>query len=265
MKYFDSHAHYYDDRFSEAGQTPVFDLLDTLFSDEVLAVVNVGTSPQTARAAIRQAHRYPRMKCALGIHPTDGQGLADIDAALREIERLIVDPASKCVALGEIGLDYHYPDTDRELQRCLFEKQMRLAARLDLPVVIHDRDAHGDVMDMIAAHPNVCGVLHSFSGSAEMARELVRRGWMLSFSGTVTFKNARKVAEACAAVPMDRVLIETDCPYLSPHPLRGTINHSGNLSYTNAAVAALHGIDPDVCARMTAENAMRLFRISDLF
>ena len=170
---------------------------------------------------------------------------------------------NKCVALGEIGLDYHYPDTDRELQLKYFDAQMSLARELDIPVVIHDRDAHGDVMDMIKRHRGVRGVLHSFSGSAEMAEELSRLGYMISFSGTLTFKNARRPREAAAQLAREEVLIETDCPYLAPHPHRGTLNHSGYLSYTNAALAEVWGISEEECARITLENARRFFGINE--
>lgn len=260
MKYFDSHAHYYDERFAEECKEGIRALLDTLFATSVKTIVNVGTSPKTCRAAILQSRSYPNMYTALGIHPTDGQYMADSPIeALKEIEALIADPESKCVAVGEIGLDYHYPDTDKEKQAFLFEEQMKLAERTGLPVVIHDREAHGDIFDMICKYPKVRGILHSYSSSPEMALALVKRGYYISFSGTLTFKNARKVQECAAVVPLDRVLIETDAPYLAPHPLRGTLNHSANLLYTNRMLAEIHGISEEECAHITAENAERIF------
>ena len=259
MKYFDSHAHYYDARFSEECKKGVSELLDALFAENVKAILNVGTSPETCIAAIEQSKKYDRMYTALGIHPTDGQYIASEEDALQKIETLILDPKSKCVAIGEIGLDYHYPDTDKEKQMFFFEKQMRMAERFHLPVVIHDREAHGDVFEMICRHPEVHGVLHSFSGSPEMALDLVKRGYYISFSGTLTFTNAKKVAECAKALPHDRVLIETDAPYLAPHPLRGTLNHSGNLVYTNRKLAELWEISEEDCAQITAQNAERLF------
>lgn len=263
MKYFDSHAHYYDDRFAKETEGGAEQLLDTLFGSSVSYIVNVGTAPETCALAIEQAKRYPRMFTALGIHPTDGQGLADPDAALDALVSMIRDPENKCVCLGEIGLDYHYPDTDCRAQEYLFDAQMRLARELDIPVCIHDRDAHADVLAMLARYPDVRGIMHSYSGSAEMVREVLRYDFLLSFSGTVTFTNAKKTVEACRAVPTDRLLIETDAPYLAPHPLRGTLNHSGNLVYTNRTVAALHGITEEECAAITEENAKRLFQIFD--
>ena len=163
------------------------------------------------------------------------------------------------MALGEIGLDYHYPDTNKAHQAQMLELQLVLAERLAMPVIIHDREAHGDCFDAVCRHPAVSGVFHSYSGSAEMARDLVRRGWYISFSGVVTFKNAPKVREAVAAVPLDRMLIETDAPYLAPHPHRGTRNHSGYLAHTAAAVAQVKGVEVDEVRRITKENAVRLF------
>lgn len=261
MRYFDSHAHYYDARFAEECKEGVDALLTRLFDTTVSGIVNVGTSPDTCRAAVRQAARYPHMYTALGIHPTDGQALSDPDAALFEIGQMLRDPRSKCVAIGEIGLDYHYPDTDKEKQAYFFERQLSLAAEFDLPVVIHDREAHGDVTEAILRHPKTRGVLHSFSGSPEMAKELVRAGYYISFSGTLTFQNARRTVESAAVVPPDRILIETDCPYLAPHPLRGTLNHSGNLAYTCARLAEIRGIEEEQAARLTEENARRFFSL----
>ena len=262
MKYFDSHAHYYDERFESELNEGVDNLIGALLSGSVSYIVNVGTSPTTSRLAIEQAKRYTGMYTAVGIHPSDAQELdIPLDAALSEIEKMIRDPESKCVAIGEIGLDYHYPNTDRELQMRCFEAQMQLAERLSLPVVIHDRESHADVLDMIKKYPLVRGVLHSYSGSAEMAKEVIALGYMISFSGTLTFTNAKKPREVAAVVPTEKVLIETDCPYLAPHPKRGTLNHSGNLEYTNAVLASVWGIAPEECARITEENARRFFGI----
>ena len=259
MRYFDSHAHYYDDRFAEECEESVDSLVDALLSDNISGIVNVGTSPETCVLAIEQARRHAEMYTALGIHPSDTRHLSDIESELGKIEEMILDPESKCVALGEIGLDYHYPETDKEKQAMYFDRQMEMAARLGLPVVIHDRDAHGDVMDIIRRHKGVKGILHSFSGSVEMAEELISLGYMISFSGTVTFTNARRPREVAAKMPRDMVLIETDCPYLAPHPKRGSLNHSGNLNYTCAALASALGISEEECARQTEENARRIF------
>ena len=259
MKYFDSHAHYYDERFESEIAEGVDVLIDALLEDSVSCIVNIGTSPSTSRQAIEQARRHENMYTAIGIHPSDTRFLSDIDAELADIEALILDPQNKCVCLGEIGLDYHYEGTDKEKQMEYFERQMLLAEKLSLPVSIHDREAHADVMEIIRRHPKVKGILHSFSGSAEMALELIKLGYYISFSGTLTFTNARKPREVAAVLPRDKVLIETDCPYLTPHPHRGKTNHSGYLSYTNATLAEIFGISEEECARITDENARRIF------
>ena len=261
MKYFDSHSHYYDERFVEEREGGADPLISALLSGEVSGIINVGTSPETCRAAIEQAEKYDNMYLALGIHPSDTRFLSDMDAELAEIENMIKNQGRKCVCLGEIGLDYHYPDTDKERQHRYFRAQMALAERLGLPVCIHDRDSHADVMAVIREFPNVRGVLHSYSGGVDMARELVELGYMISFSGTLTFTNARRPREVAAMLPHDRILIETDCPYLAPHPLRGTLNHSGNLKYTNATLAEILGITEEECAALTEANAKRFFGI----
>ena len=261
MKYFDSHAHYYDERFSEELTEGVDNLIGTLLSESVSYIINIGTSPETSRAAIEQAKQYDNMYTAVGIHPSDTRFLSDMESELRDIEALVLDKSNKCVCIGEIGLDYHYPDTDKEKQMLYFEAQMRLAERLGMPVCIHDRESHADVMDVIRRYPNVKGVLHSFSGSAEMAEELVKLGWMISFSGTLTFTNAKKPREVAAAIPKEFVMIETDAPYLAPHPKRGTLNHSGNLEYTNGVLASIWGVTPEECAAITENNAKRFFRL----
>ena len=261
MRYFDSHAHYYDERFLEEAEG-ADKILDELFSTSLSYVVNAGTRYETCQAAIEQAKKYPRMYTALGIHPGDIRFIDyGMDKALAELRALILDGESKCVSLGEIGLDYHYPDPDKEIQAEYFRAQMKMAQELDLPVVIHDREAHEDVMNIVREFPCVRGVMHSFSGSAEMARELVSLGYLVSFSGTLTFTNARRPKEACAAIPIENILIETDCPYLAPHPLRGTLNHSGNLVYTNKSLAEIKGISEEEAARITEENAKRFFRL----
>ena len=259
MKYFDSHAHYYDERFSDELQMGVDEFIDTLLTEKVSYIINIGASPETSRLVVAQAKKHENMYSAVGIHPSDTRFLTDIDKDLNEIRELILDKENKVVCLGEIGLDYHYPETDKEKQLLYFERQMQMAEELNIPVCIHDRESHADVMDVIRRHPDVKGVLHSFSGSAEMAEELARLGWMISFSGTLTFTNARKPKEAAARLPRESVMIETDCPYLAPHPKRGTLNHSGNLEYTNAVLAAIKEITPEECALVTENNAKRFF------
>ena len=260
MKYFDSHAHYYDGRFASETEEGADNIIGALLSSSVSAIVNVGTSPEASRMAIEQARKNENMYTAIGIHPYDANFLlSELESDIAEIESLITDKENKCVALGEIGLDYHYEGYDEGVQKAYFEAQMRLAERLSVPVVIHDRDAHGDVMEIIRKYPRVKGVMHSYSGSVEMAEELVKLGYMISFSGTLTFKNARKTPEVAAKLPPERIMIETDAPYLAPHPHRGKINHSGYLEFTNRRLAEILGISEEECALLTDSNARRFF------
>lgn len=268
---FDSHAHYFDRR-STGVEPAVHEILRTeVFSKNVGYVVNVGTNPTNSADAVRIAQDYAGMYAAVGIHPEDAQFLTCTpEAAIAEIETLLADAetrkAKKIVALGEIGLDYHEWQNggfspDKPLQKIYFDGQMELADRLGLPVIIHDRDAHGDCFETVLRYPNVTGVFHCYGGSTEMARELMRRGWYISFAGVVTFQNAERVREVARSIDLDKLLIETDAPYLTPHPFRGKRNHSGYMQYTAEKLAELKGIPTDELIRITAENAARLFGI----
>ena len=272
MTLFDSHAHYFDRRFLTDEEGPAAnELLPQILAPSgiVSHIVNVGTNVQSSVQAVEQASRYEGMFAAVGIHPEDCQMLDGApEQHLRALRDLLGDAASrrakKIVALGEIGLDYYerdYLPVDKARQAWFFDCQMELAAEQDLPVIIHDREAHGDCFETVLRYPTVRGVFHSYSGSVEMARELTRRGWYISFSGVVTFKNARRVAEVAASVPLDRLLVETDAPYLAPHPHRGQRNDSALMRHTVESLAALHGISPEQMAHTTAQNAARLFGI----
>lgn len=256
MILFDSHAHYDDARFEENRAS----LLHEIFTQTpVRYILNAGTNVQTSENALRLADCYDGMYASVGVHPNDAASVADPDAAFDRLEKMLCHP--KAVAIGEIGLDYHYDDTPRDLQMAFFERQMDWAARSGYPVIIHDREAHGDCMEVIRRYPTVHGILHSFSGSAEMVAELVKRGWYISFSGVITFRNAAKILDAVRAVPDDRLLIETDCPYLAPVPMRGKTNHSGYLTYTAEAAAAVRGQTLQELCRITTQNALRIYRI----
>ena len=267
MRIFDTHAHYFDKRFeSEADGADA--ILRRVMPDPVCRIVNVGTNCENAKAAIAQAQAYEGMYAAIGIHPEDCHYIEDVDAALNELYGMLADSElrrrNKILALGEIGLDYHWQDyngipMDKQKQAFFFERQMEMARELKLPVIIHDREAHGDCFETILRYPDVVGVFHSYSGSAEMAKELVRRGWYISFSGTMTFKNAERVREAVLAVPRDRLLIETDAPYLAPHPMRGRLNHSGLLVHSLEALAGLWQTSPEAAAEQTFANAECFF------
>lgn len=263
---FDSHAHYFDRRFAEetAGADAILE--NEVFGRGVGGVINVGTGSQNNRICIEQAAHYPKMYAAIGLHPEDvhygGGTLEDELADLRELLGTVeTRRRDKIVALGEIGLDYHVENPDKARQAAFFEAQLALAEELDLPVIIHDREAHGDCFETVLRYPHVRGVFHSFSGSVELAHELVRRGWYISFSGVLTFKNARKTLEAAQSLPHDRILIETDAPYLAPTPFRGRMNHSGLVCYTAATLADLIGKSYEETVALTAENARTLFGI----
>ena len=258
MKMFDSHAHYYDEKFGGSADG----ILKKLFADNVGTIVNVGTNNENSLVCIAQAKKYENMYDAVGIHPSDCEVCTDIDAEMAKLEELLDNnKENKTVAIGEIGLDFHYDGADRDKQREYFIRQMKIAEKRGMPVIIHDRDAHGSSMDIVDMFPNVKGVFHSFSGSPEMAHELVSKGWYVSFSGVVTFKNAAKTKRSAAAVPLDRIMVETDCPYLAPHPYRGELNHSGLMSLTIEELARIQGISDEEMTLITAENASKLFGI----
>ena len=258
MKFFDTHAHCDDKRFEEEYAGGTDGVITDCLNDNVSHIINIGTNLENSRASVALAEKYENVYASCGIHPSD-VFYDDPDRAIAEIEELLKHP--KAVALGEIGLDYHYEDVPPELQFIYFEKQMRLAEKLGKPVIIHDREAHGDCIEMIKRFPTVKGVFHSFSGSAEMALELVNLGWYISFSGTVTFKNAKKPKEACVVVPADRLLIETDAPYLSPTPHRGELNRPSYVQLTAEEIARLRGVSTEEIMKLTEENAKRLFGI----
>lgn len=258
MNFFDTHAHCDDKRFEEEYDGGTDGVIADCLNDNVSHIINIGTNLENSRVSTELADKFETVYASCGIHPSD-VFYDDPDKAIAEIESLLKHP--KAVALGEIGLDYHYENVPPELQMIYFEKQMRLAEKLDIPVIIHDREAHGDCLEMIKKFPKVKGVFHSFSGSAEMAEELVRLGWYISFSGTVTFKNAKKPKEACAIVPSDRLLIETDAPYLAPTPHRGELNRSSYVQLTAEEIARIRGVELEEIQRITTENAKRLFRI----
>lgn len=270
MGLFDSHAHYYDRRFDDPAQGDNADaVLARLFSPEggIDGIINVGTRLETSRLCIAQAARYERMYAAVGLHPEDCIEMNDPEGELLALREMLCDEQQrkrdKIVAIGEIGLDYYDRGIplNKPLQMRVFEEQMALARALSMPVIVHDRDAHGDCFETVLRYPEVRGVFHSYSGSAEMARELYRRGWYISFSGVVTFKNARRVQEVAATVPLSHLLIETDAPYLAPHPHRGCRNDSGLMHHTAEMLASLHGITSDEVASITAANARKLFDI----
>ncbi len=265
MILFDTHAHYFDVKFNEAGGADAI-LSSEEFRKTVYKVVNVGADPANAYISVDQAKKYDFMYAAVGIHPSDAQDRctkSPEEEIYNAVEALISDESkrkeNKIVAIGEIGFDYYWQPVNKPLQYEYFDKQMALAEKYDMPVIVHNREAHGDTFDMICKHKNVRGIIHSCSMSAEMVREIVKRGWYVSFSGTVTFKNAANVRRACETVPLDRLLIETDAPYLAPVPYRGKVNNSVYMTETAKAVGEIHGLSFEEIAEITRNNAERLF------
>ena len=251
---FDTHAHYDAEQFDGDRD----EVLSALPLSGVGLVVNPGCDLDSSQAAAELAARYGHVYAAVGYHPENCGPYVPGD--LERLRALAGRP--KVVAIGEIGLDYYWEENPpREHQQRVFRDQMALAEELGLPVIVHDRDAHRDSMETVRAFPGVRGVFHCFSGSAEMARELVRLGWMISFTGVLTYKNGRRAAEAAAAVPLDRIMLETDSPYMSPVPCRGTRNDSRHLGYICRRLAEIKGVSEEECARVTAENGRRFFRI----
>lgn len=251
--FFDTHAHYDDEAFNEDREA----LLAAMPENGVGLIVNPGCDLDSSRRAVELSNKYEHVYCAVGFHPEELSKFSE--EAYGEIEKLAMD--KKCVAIGEIGLDYYWDDTHKEEQKELFIRQIELALKLDKPVIIHDREAHGDSMEIITAYPALRGVFHCYSGSAEMAKELLKRGWYLGFDGPLTYKNARKTVETLEICPLDRIVIETDSPYLSPVPMRGKRNDSRNLIYTAAKLAEVKNITPEEAAAITMENGRRLFNI----
>jgi len=256
MIFYDTHAHYDDGRFDSDRET----LLPELYRQGIGLINTIGTDIPSSRASIALAEQYPFIYAVVGGWPGNVGDMTEADLE----EYRAMTQHKKVVAIGEIGLDYYYDDVPRDIQKHWFDRQMALAAELQMPVVVHNRDAHGDSMDMVRKWAGrVTGVFHCFSGSAEMAQELTKLGWYVSFTGVVTFKNARRALEAVAAVPMDRIMIETDAPYLAPVPYRGRRNHSGYVPEVAKKIAEVKGLTLEEVAKITTENGKRFFRIPE--
>jgi len=254
MLLFDTHAHYDADWFDADRH----EILAGLPARSIGLVVNPGCDIPTSRTAVELAERYSYVYAAVGIHPSDCAGTGEAEyEALRELAR-----HEKVVAIGEIGLDYYWEDNPpKEFQQQVLRRQIELALEVDLPVIIHDREAHQDCLNIVKSHPNVNGVYHCYSGSIEDAKTLVKMGWMISFTGVITFKNARRSLEIIEWLPMDRIMVETDAPYLTPEPFRGKRNDSAKVRYMIETIANVKGMDPEEVARITLENGKRFFNI----
>ena len=251
---FDTHAHLDDRAFDEDRIA----LLADLPKQGLALVMNPGCSLESSRNVVKIAADHDYVYAAVGSHPDVAD---EVNEAVIEEYRALCKLNPKVKAIGEIGLDYHYEDIPRQIQLKAFRMQMELARELKLPVIVHERDAHEDGMAVIREFPDVTGVFHCYSGSAEMARQLVERGWYIGFTGVLTFKNARKAVEVAASIPLDRIVLETDCPYMAPEPFRGKRNDPGKLYRMAEKLAEIRGLSVEEVHTITTENGKKLYRI----
>lgn len=251
---FDTHSHYDDDKF-DADRDEV---LSGLSENGVCGVIDCGCDRESSLKAIALSEKYDFVYAAIGVHPHEAQEATQAD--LEVLKALYAK--EKVVAVGEIGLDYHYDFSPRDIQLELFEKQLSLANELSLPVIIHDREAHEDTLNLLKKY-KPCGVVHCFSGSAEMAKEVLKLGMYIGLGGAVTFRNAKKPLEVAAVVPAERLLLETDCPYMAPVPLRGSRCDSSMIAYTAEKLAEVRSCDVQVLIDQCRKNAKELFKIGN--
>ena len=250
---FDTHAHLNDPAFDADRE----EILKNLPGEGIGYVMNAGCSLASSRDIIAMAERYPYLYASVGSHPDSCDEVNE--EVLEEFRKLCRH--EKVKAIGEIGLDYHYEDIPRQIQKKAFRMQMELAGEVDLPVIVHERDAHEDGMKIVKEFPQVKGVFHCFSGAKEMAQWLVKRDWMVGFTGVLTFKNARKAIEAAQAIPIENIVIETDCPFMAPEPYRGKRNYPGYLGRMADKLAEIKGLTREEVEHITTQNAKRLYRI----
>jgi len=251
---FDTHAHMNDPAFDPDREQVLLGLKDK----GVDLVMNVGCSLDSSRDCITMAETYPFVYASVGSHPDSADEVDE--AAIRQYRQMAAH--EKVLAIGEIGLDYHYEDIPREIQQKAFRLQMELAQELQMPVIVHERDAHDDGMRIVKEFKGVTGVFHCYSGSAEMARQLVNMGWYIGFTGVLSFKNARKAVETAQSIPLERIVLETDCPFMAPEPFRGKRCDPGYLYRMAERLAELRGISVEEVHRITTENAKRLYRLA---
>ena len=251
LKIFDSHAHYDDESFDEDREA----VIEELKENGIIGVLNCGASLKGARDSAALADKYDFFYAEVGIHPEHANEFNE--HTIEELKELTKN--YKVRAIGEIGLDYYYEENPtREVQKSTFRAQMKLALELSLPVVIHDRDAHEDTLDILKEFPQVKGVLHCFAGSVEFARECIKLGYYIGFTGVVTFKNAKKIVEVAKEVPMDRMLVETDCPYMAPAPFRGKRNRSDYIKYIIEKIAEIKQVSEEEISQVTISNTKKL-------
>jgi len=251
--YFDTHAHYDDRRFNDDREG----LLDSMLDGGVTLILNSASSLRSAKFSLMLADKYPFIYASVGVHPHDSKSMTD--DTVSELEKLLSHP--KALAVGEMGLDFHYDFSPRDIQRKRFREQLELARRVKKPVIIHERESLNDTLDTIKDFRDLSGVFHCFSGSWETAKTILDMGWYLSFTGIVTFKNARRALEVLERMPADRIMLETDCPYMAPEPMRGRRCSSLYLPYIAEKVAEVRGITKEEVAALTMENGKRFFGI----
>ena len=251
--YFDTHAHYDDRRFNDDRE----ELLGSMPDAGITLILNSGSSLRSSKFGIKLANKYPFIYASIGVHPHDSKSMTD--ETVPELEKLLSHP--KAVAVGEIGLDFHHDFSPRDIQKKRFREQMELARSVKKPVIIHERESLRDTLDTIRDYRDLTGVFHCFSGSWETAKTILDMGWYLSFTGVITFQNARKSLEVLERMPADRILLETDCPYLAPDPMRGRRNSSLYIPYIADKVAQVRGIETKEAAMLTMENGKRFFGI----
>ena len=251
---FDTHAHLDDRAFDEDRAA----LLADLPGQGLALVMNPCCSLESSRNVVKIAAEHDYIYAAVGSHPDVAD---EVNEATIEEYRMLCKQNPKVKAIGEIGLDYHYEDIPREIQMKAFRLQMELARELKLPVIVHERDAHEDGMAVVRDYPDVTGVFHCYSGSAEMARQLVDKGWYIGFTGVLTFKNARKAVEVASSIPLERIVLETDCPYMAPEPFRGKRNDPGKLYRMAEKLAEIRGLSVEESHTITTENGKKLYRI----
>ena len=251
---FDTHAHLDDRAFDEDRE----ELIASLPGQGLELVMLPGCSAASSENVSALSQEWPFLYAAVGSHPDVAD---EVNEAVLDEYRRLVQENPKVKAIGEIGLDYHYEDIPRQIQLKAFRMQMELARELDLPVIVHEREAHDDGMRVVHDFPTVKGVFHCYSGSAEMARQLVDLGWYIGFTGVLTFKNARKAIEVASAIPLERIVLETDCPYMSPDPFRGRRNDPGRLYRMAEKLAEIRGLSVEEIHTITTENGKRLYRM----
>lgn len=254
MNIFDSHAHYDDESFNEDRDIVLQELKD----NNIVGVLNCGASVEGFRDSVKIAENNHIFYAAVGVHPEYAN---EVNGEIIEELRALSNN-EKVKAIGEIGLDYHFEENpERNVQIEAFKRQMKLAEEVNLPVVIHDRDAHKDTLDIMKCFPNVKGVVHCFSGSVEFAKECLKLGYYIGFTGVVTFKNAKKIVDVAKEIPIDRILVETDCPYMAPTPFRGKRNRSEYIKYIIEKIAEVKGVTPEEISKQTISNTCRLLNI----